>query len=135
MEEITKNYTKRYPGALQLLRVLTSTQSRVLEIISSKVEYNSNKIVINAHTRESISYLAVVKIDTVNKVIPILIKLGFIMKVESCTYQVNPMLYFCGSENERLKLSGLYRAMLTNRNTKSMPIVTNEIVKQEESSW
>lgn len=130
------NYVKTYKGAIELMKVLSSTEYRVLHVIAMHLEYETNKIYIDKEHRIKLATLADTALDTINRVIPNLIREGFMIKVSSSMYQVNPSIYFSGNESERLKLIGLYKAILTNRgNNLPVPIVVETKAKQEQAVW
>ncbi len=83
------NYYKVYMQDLAVLQGLTSTETRILEVLSSNMSFE-NLIVIIKPIKERLSQITGKKYETIVSSLQGLVKKGILLREERSCYRVNP---------------------------------------------
>lgn len=104
VEEVSgENFVQLHINTLSDLIGLTDAQWRLLSSLTVYVEYNTNELFLNPLRKEELAKLTGLKYNTINQSVSRLVKKNLLIRKTNNTYQMNPLLFFKGSEIERAK--------------------------------
>lgn len=103
---VDKSYVKRYHTGLAMLMVLTASARTVLDVSLEEMD-NDNYVTNSAAFKKKVNAYPHVKTlsdNTINKAFVELTKEGIMIKQDRRgLYKVNPIFFFRGTEEERIK--------------------------------
>ncbi len=95
------NFVQMHLQNIAQLHFLTDAQYRLLNNLNLFVEYDTNEFHLNPKRKEELVAITGLKYNTINQSVSRLVKKNLIIKISGSTYQMNPTLFFKGSEIKR----------------------------------
>ncbi len=96
-----EKFAKAYARDISLLARCSDAEKSVMLCIFQYCEYNTNLLYIDSIRRGEIAECGGIKLSTVNVAISRLMKKDLLIKRSSCSYVLNPKIFFTGDEISR----------------------------------
>lgn len=98
-----ENFVIMYLDDLSKLNMLSPANTKLLQALCVYLEYNTNEFYLNPQRRQELVEFTGLKLETINHGITRLVKKNLLIRISTGTYQMNPLIFFKGSEIERAK--------------------------------
>lgn len=98
-----QNFVLMYLDDLGKLNKLSPATTKLMQALCVYLEYNTNEFYLNPQRRQELVEYTNLKLETINQGITKMVKKNLLIRVSTGTYQMNPLIFFKGSEIERAK--------------------------------
>lgn len=105
--ENTEMFIRTYVEDIGSLAKCSGAEQSVILCCLKYLDYNTNRLYLDKQRRLEICKCSGIKENTVNTVIPRLVKKNILIKESNAAYLLNPKLFFFGTDISREKLFDL----------------------------
>lgn len=98
-----QNFVIMYLDDLSKLNQLSPASTKLLQALCIYLEYDTNEFYLNPARKQELVKYTGLKLETINQGITKLFKKNLLIRINTGTYQMNPKLFFKGSEMTRAK--------------------------------
>jgi replication protein RepL len=103
----TEMFIRTYVEDIGLLAKCSGAEQSAILCCLKYLDYNTNRLYIDSQRRKEICDCSGMKENTLNTVIPRLVKKKILIKESNAAYLLNPKFFFFGSDIERGKVFDL----------------------------
>lgn len=98
-----QNFVIMYLDDLSKLNKLSPATSKLMQALCVYLEYDTNEFYLNPQRKKELIEYTGLKLDTINQGITTMVKKNLLIRINTGTYQMNPLVFFKGSELQRAK--------------------------------